>query len=199
MLTEQADGAGQGVTADKMPSIESPRRTISPDSSSVIGRLSSPNRSTLPPFRADKIPVLNWCPTESTVTVAPPFVASRVASTGSLVMGSTTTSAPTFCANARQAAAGEADELDTGAIQSTAIQHFVELVELVKGNERVVAVARAHHGSIPMAVVSGGPRVAVEAALERAGILDLFDALVTIEDVTTESPLPTSISWRSIA
>jgi beta-phosphoglucomutase-like phosphatase (HAD superfamily) len=88
-----------------------------------------------------------------------------------------------------EAAAGE-DELDTGAIQSTAIQHFVELVELVKGNERVVAVARAHHGSIPMAVVSGGPRVAVEAALERARILDLFDALVTIEDVDQGKPAP---------
>jgi beta-phosphoglucomutase-like phosphatase (HAD superfamily) len=89
-----------------------------------------------------------------------------------------------------EAAAGEAEELDAEAIQSTAIQHFVELVELVKGNERVVAVARAHHGSIPMGVVSGGPRVAVQAALERAGILDLFDALVTIEDVDQGKPAP---------
>jgi len=80
--------------------------------------------------------------------------------------------------------------LDKQAVQSQAIRHFVDLVELVTSNERVAAVAHAHHGSVPMAVVSGGPKAAVQAALEAAGILGLFDAVVTVEDVERGKPAP---------
>jgi beta-phosphoglucomutase-like phosphatase (HAD superfamily) len=91
---------------------------------------------------------------------------------------------------AEAAALDDPAPLDRAAVQAAATRHFVELVELVTSNERVVAVARAHHGSAPMAVVSGGPRVAVEAALAGAGILGLFDAVVTVEDVERGKPAP---------
>jgi beta-phosphoglucomutase-like phosphatase (HAD superfamily) len=91
---------------------------------------------------------------------------------------------------AEAAALDDPAPLDRAAVQAAATRHFVELVELVTSNERVVAVARAHHGSVPMAVVSGGPRVAVEAALAGAGILGLFDAVVTVEDVERGKPAP---------
>jgi beta-phosphoglucomutase-like phosphatase (HAD superfamily) len=80
--------------------------------------------------------------------------------------------------------------LDTQLVQSEAVRHFVDLVGLVTSNERVVAVAHAHHEHVPMAVVSGGPRVGVRAALEVTGILGLFDAVVTVEDVERGKPAP---------
>lgn len=88
------------------------------------------------------------------------------------------------------AALDDPTPLDKEAVQSQATRHFVELVELVISNERVTAVAHAHHGSVPMAVVSGGPKAAVQAALEAAGILGLFDAVVTVEDVERGKPAP---------
>lgn len=56
------------------------------------------------------------------------------------------------------AALDDPTPLDKEAVQSQATRHFVELVELVISNERVTAVAHAHHGSVPMAVVSGDRR-----------------------------------------
>ena len=46
---------------------------------------------------------------------------------------------------------------------------FLESVHLVEPFEHVVEVARANHGRLPLAVVSGGPRVAVLASCERSG------------------------------
>jgi beta-phosphoglucomutase-like phosphatase (HAD superfamily) len=88
------------------------------------------------------------------------------------------------------AALDDPTPLDKEAVQSQATRHFVELVELVISNERVTAVAHAHHGSVPMAVVSGGPKAAVQAALEAAGILGLFDAVVTVEVIERGKPAP---------
>jgi beta-phosphoglucomutase-like phosphatase (HAD superfamily) len=88
------------------------------------------------------------------------------------------------------AAADDSTPLDKQAVQAQATRHFVDLVELVTSNERVAAVAHAHHGAVPMAVVSGGPKAAVHAALEAAGILGLFDAVVTVEDVDRGKPAP---------
>jgi beta-phosphoglucomutase-like phosphatase (HAD superfamily) len=91
---------------------------------------------------------------------------------------------------AEAAARHDPTPLDTQTVQSEAIRHFVDLVGLVRSNERVAAVAHAHHGRVPMAVVSGGPRVGVQASLEAAGILGLFDAVVTVEDVERGKPAP---------
>jgi beta-phosphoglucomutase-like phosphatase (HAD superfamily) len=49
--------------------------------------------------------------------------------------------------------------------------------------EIIADVARRHFGQIPMAVASGGTREIVKATLLAANLLDLFDAVVTIEDV----------------
>jgi beta-phosphoglucomutase-like phosphatase (HAD superfamily) len=91
---------------------------------------------------------------------------------------------------AEAAARDDPAPLDQAAVQARAARHFVELIGLVTANQPVVAVARAHDGSVPMAVVSGGPRAAVRAALQAAGILGLFDAVVTVEDVEKGKPAP---------
>lgn len=67
---------------------------------------------------------------------------------------------------------------------------FLESVHLVEPFEHVVEVARAHHGRLPMAVVSGGPRVAVLASLRAVGIEELFDLVVTADDVPAGKPAP---------
>jgi len=41
-----------------------------------------------------------------------------------------------------------------------------------------------------MAVVSGGPRVAVDETLEAVGIRALFDTVVTVDDVARGKPEP---------
>ncbi len=54
----------------------------------------------------------------------------------------------------------------------------------------VVEVARRHHGQLPMAVASGGLRRIVDAILMHIGIQDLFNTIVTCEDVTRHKPEP---------
>ena len=48
----------------------------------------------------------------------------------------------------------------------------------------VVDIVKKYHGKIPMAVASSGKRECVHADLERNGLKDYFDAIVTCEDVT---------------
>lgn len=67
---------------------------------------------------------------------------------------------------------------------------FLESVHLVEPFEHVVEVARANHGRIPMAIVSGGPRSAVVASLQAVGVADLFDLVVTADDVEHGKPAP---------
>src|SRR5699024_2960325 len=53
-----------------------------------------------------------------------------------------------------------------------------------------VALVRALAGTVPIAVASNGRRRDVHGLLERAGLLDLFDAIVTIDDVPRWKPAP---------
>jgi len=54
----------------------------------------------------------------------------------------------------------------------------------------VVEIARKYHGKIPLAVASSGTRSNVLQALRDNGILELFDAVVTAEDVVNHKPAP---------
>ena len=65
-----------------------------------------------------------------------------------------------------------------------------EFIPAVLPIEPVVEVARAYRGRLPMAVASGGNRPIVIKTLEAVGILDLFDTVVTAEDVTHGKPAP---------
>jgi beta-phosphoglucomutase-like phosphatase (HAD superfamily) len=49
--------------------------------------------------------------------------------------------------------------------------------------EVVADVARRHLGRVPIAVASGGTHEIVRATLAATGLLDIFDAIVTVEDV----------------
>jgi HAD superfamily hydrolase (TIGR01509 family) len=56
--------------------------------------------------------------------------------------------------------------------------------------EAVIDIARKYHGKVPLAVASSGNREHVMASLRECGILHLFDAVVTCEDITNPKPAP---------
>lgn len=81
------------------------------------------------------------------------------------------------------------------AIDHLAVAHekeveYLPLIAQVEPVNAVVGVAREHHGKIPMAVASGGTRKIITQVLEHLGIVRLFDAIVTSEDVTRQKPAP---------
>ena len=56
--------------------------------------------------------------------------------------------------------------------------------------EPVAALARRHHGRLPMAVVSGSNRPNVELALRAAGLTALFSVVLTADDGLPPKPAP---------
>ncbi len=87
-----------------------------------------------------------------------------------------------------------------GAEQGRAFDHFaiarekeaeyLPLIQQVEPINIVVAIAREHHGRIPMAVASGGTRPIIAQVLQHLGIHHLFDTIVTCEDVRHQKPAP---------
>jgi HAD superfamily hydrolase (TIGR01509 family) len=56
--------------------------------------------------------------------------------------------------------------------------------------EPVAALARRHHGALPMAVVSGGTRANVERTLRAIGLRALFPVVLTADDGLPPKPAP---------
>ncbi|HKS38275.1 MAG TPA: HAD-IA family hydrolase [Verrucomicrobiae bacterium] len=67
---------------------------------------------------------------------------------------------------------------------------YLPLIDQVEPVNVVVGIAREHYGKIPMAVASGGTKKIITQVLEHLGIVKLFDAIVTSEDVTRQKPAP---------
>jgi HAD superfamily hydrolase (TIGR01509 family) len=57
-------------------------------------------------------------------------------------------------------------------------------------HEEVVEFARSQGGKVPMAVATGGTRVVAEKTLQVVGLSDLFDEVVTSDDVKNGKPDP---------
>lgn len=69
-------------------------------------------------------------------------------------------------------------------------QLYRERVHKVEEIAQVAAIARQHAGQVPMAVASNGEAELVHATLDAIGLKDLFQAIVTIEDVAQGKPEP---------
>src|SRR3954468_22561951 len=80
--------------------------------------------------------------------------------------------------------------LDHLAVAHEKESEYLPLVAQVEPINTVVGVARENHGKIPLAVASGGTRKIIEQVLDHLGILTLFKAIVTSEDVTNQKPAP---------
>jgi beta-phosphoglucomutase family hydrolase len=67
---------------------------------------------------------------------------------------------------------------------------YLPLLPQARRIERVVSIAEAAHGKLPMAVATGGLRHIIQRVLQQLAIEHLFDALVTSEDVVRQKPAP---------
>jgi len=79
------------------------------------------------------------------------------------------------------------DHLAVAFEKESAYQPLICQVEPVNS---VVGIARQHHGKLPMAVATGGLRRTIHQVLDHLGIRQLFDTIVTSEDVTRQKPAP---------
>lgn len=88
------------------------------------------------------------------------------------------------------AALPNADEEKISQVADEGVNLFLSSTHLLKPHDHVLEIARDFYGRLPMAVVSGGPQSAVFATLEAVGIRNLFDVIVTANDVQHGKPAP---------
>ena len=79
---------------------------------------------------------------------------------------------------------------DIAAATVTKERYFMELLPGVQPIGEVVDIARENYGRLPLAVASGGPRSNVVPTLLAIGVLDLFAAIVCVEDYPRAKPYP---------
>ena len=70
------------------------------------------------------------------------------------------------------------------------VERYSRNLHLLEEITATCDVARAWHGRVPMAVASNGRRANVEATLRALGLLPLFDAIVSVEEVERGKPAP---------
>ncbi len=87
-------------------------------------------------------------------------------------------------------AASEAPPLDRAALYGRYDELYRASLPLLREIGLVADLARAWHGSVPMAVASNGHRENVQASLRSVGLLHLFDFVVSAEDVARGKPAP---------
>ena len=80
--------------------------------------------------------------------------------------------------------------IDNLAVAREKEAEYLPLIAQVAPINTVVGVARENYGRIPLAVASGGTRSIIEQVLGHLGILGLFQAIVTSEDVVNQKPAP---------
>lgn len=81
-------------------------------------------------------------------------------------------------------------DLDHLAVAHEKEAEYLPLLAQAQPIAAVVGIARKHFGKLPMAVASGGNRNVIEQVLEHLGIRNLFDAIVTSEEVIRQKPAP---------
>ena len=80
--------------------------------------------------------------------------------------------------------------LDHLAVAREKEAEYLPLISQVEPIQVVVAIVRENHGKLPLAVASGGTHKIIELVLGHLGILEMFDAIVTSEDVINQKPAP---------
>jgi beta-phosphoglucomutase-like phosphatase (HAD superfamily) len=81
-------------------------------------------------------------------------------------------------------------ELDALAIAQEKETCYLGMLQEVEPIHTVVSIARDYFGKIPLAVASGGTREIIPMVLRHLGISDLFNAVVTSDDVACQKPAP---------
>jgi len=81
-------------------------------------------------------------------------------------------------------------QLDGEEITEAKEARFAALIPQAVPVEEVLATARAYHGKLPMAVVSGGGRDMVHATLAAIDALAFFPVIITANDPVAPKPAP---------
>jgi HAD superfamily hydrolase (TIGR01509 family) len=69
-------------------------------------------------------------------------------------------------------------------------QHFLTHLDAIEPINTVLAIAQHYRGKLPLAVASGGYRDTITRTLDRIGVRNWFDAMVTAEDTPRHKPDP---------
>lgn len=80
--------------------------------------------------------------------------------------------------------------VDPDSVAHRKTEIFHRTIPHVKHVRPVADLARARHGTLPMAVASGSEEPTVRACLDVTGLLHLFDTIVTPKDVKRGKPAP---------
>ena len=80
--------------------------------------------------------------------------------------------------------------LDPFAIRFAKREHFLNNLENVKLIEEVASYLKSHVGKVPIAVATGSSRIAAERTLQKVGLSDLVDEVVTSDAVPSGKPAP---------
>jgi len=80
--------------------------------------------------------------------------------------------------------------LDATVVNPVRKKYFLDLLHQVVEIEAVADIARSYCGKTPLAVASGGDIRIVKPTLKAIGLYSLFDAIVTVNDVTQGKPAP---------
>lgn len=80
--------------------------------------------------------------------------------------------------------------LDVASTQEDKERRYLDMLHAVTEIKAVTDIARAHRGKVPIAVASSGLGRVVRQTLTTLGILSLFDAVVTADDVVHGKPSP---------
>jgi beta-phosphoglucomutase-like phosphatase (HAD superfamily) len=80
--------------------------------------------------------------------------------------------------------------LDPVAVSREKEDAYLQTLAQIRPIDVVVNIARENYGKIPLAVASGGNQAHINQVLEHLGIRQLFQAVVTSEQVARQKPAP---------
>lgn len=81
-------------------------------------------------------------------------------------------------------------KLDPEAVAMKKREAFLARLDRIDLIDEVVEFARAHRARLPMAIATGGTRLVIEKTLQAVGISDLFEDVVSADDVKVGKPDP---------
>ncbi|MBC8326528.1 MAG: HAD-IA family hydrolase [Verrucomicrobia subdivision 3 bacterium] len=81
-------------------------------------------------------------------------------------------------------------DFDPAEISRQKEEAYLPLMDEVELIAPIAAIAREHIGKLPMAIATGGRTKYIRPLLERLGVADWFQALVTSDDVKNHKPAP---------
>ncbi len=67
---------------------------------------------------------------------------------------------------------------------------YISMIDEIRPIEEVVEIAKAYYGKLPLAAGTGSPRVNAIKTIQAIDIYDLFEVLITYEDVENPKPAP---------